>query len=157
MSTGLAATTAGAIGPTPAGRSVCTLSAGRPVLHEKQSACSALRLGRLPGTRRPWGDELDPIALGATLRFRWPGMSAAEDAMAARLKIVQPWERGRRNGNVAVPAGLTASPNLTDVDIHGFWKDHAGISYGSITISCDGKLDAGRLQSRGRRFTKIGK
>ena len=50
VATGLAAATAGAIGPTPAGRSVCTLSAGRPVLHEKQSACSALRLGRLPGT-----------------------------------------------------------------------------------------------------------
>ena len=141
--TGLAAATAGAIGPTPAGRSVCTLSAGRPVLHEKQSACSALRLGRLPGTRRPWGDELDPIAPRATLRFRWPGMSAAEDAMAARLKIVQPWERSRRNGNVAVPAGLTASPNLTDVDTHGFWKDHAEISYGPMTISCDGKLDDG--------------
>ncbi len=68
-------------------------------------------------------------------------MSAAEDAMATRLKIVQPWERSRRNGNVAVPAGLTASPNLTDVDIHGFWKDHAEISYGPMTISCDGKLD----------------
>ncbi len=53
VATGLAATTAGAIGPTPAGRSVCTLSAGRPVLHEKQSACSALHMGRLPGTRRP--------------------------------------------------------------------------------------------------------
>ena len=62
-------------------------------------------------------------------------MSAAEDAMAARLKIVQPWERSRRNGNVAVPAGLTASPNLADVDIHGFWKDHAEISYGPMTIS----------------------
>ena len=131
--------TFGAFKPTPAGRSVCTLSAGRPVLHQKQSACSALRLGRLPGARRPWGDELDPIVPGATLRFRWPGMSAAEYAMAARLKIVQPWERGHRNSNVAVPAGLTASPNLTDVDIHGFWKGHAEISYGPITISCDGK------------------
>ena len=68
-------------------------------------------------------------------------MSAAEDAMAARLKIVQPWERCRSGGYVAVPAGLTASPNLTDVDIHGFWKDHAQISYGPMTISCDGKLD----------------
>ncbi len=68
-------------------------------------------------------------------------MSAAEDAMAARLKIVQPWERSRRNSNVAVPARLTASPNLTDVDIHGFWKDHAEISYGPIPISCDGILD----------------
>ena len=47
--TGLAATTAGAIGPTPAGRSVCTLSAGRPVLHEKQSACSALSSGPAAG------------------------------------------------------------------------------------------------------------
>ena len=79
-------------------------------------------------------------------------MSAAEDAMAARLKIVQPWERSRRNGNVAVPAGLTASPNLTDVDIHGFWKDHAEISYGPMTISCDGKLDVGHIDTgqRGR-------
>ena len=97
----------------------------------------------------PWGDELDPIALGATLRFRWPGMSAAEDAMAARLKIVQPWERSCRNSNVAVPAGLTASPDLTDVDIHGFWKDHAEISYGPMTISCDGKLEAVTVQTRG--------
>ena len=68
-------------------------------------------------------------------------MSAAEDAMAARLKIVQPWERSHRNSNVAVPAGLTASPNLTDVDFHGFWKGHAEISYGPMTNPCDGILD----------------
>ena len=84
-------------------------------------------------------------------------MSAAEDAMADRLKIVQPWERSRRNGNVAVPAGLTASPNLTDVDIHGFWKDHAGISYGPMTISCDGKLNVGHIDTgpHGRVRSKV--
>ena len=77
-------------------------------------------------------------------------MSAAEDAMAARLKIVQPWERSRRNGNVAVPAGLTASPNLTDVDIHGFWKDHAEISYGPITDFLRWKIGRRGILTRGR-------
>ena len=84
-------------------------------------------------------------------------MSAAEDAMAARLKIVQPWERSRRNGNVAVPAGLTASPNLTDVDIHGFWKGHAEISYGPMTISCDGNWTTGHIDTgpRGRVWLMV--
>ena len=30
-----------------------TLSLGRPVLHQEQTSCSALHMGRLPGTRRP--------------------------------------------------------------------------------------------------------
>ena len=143
VATGLAATTAGAIGPTPAGRSVCTLSAGRPVLHEKQSACSALRLGRLPGT---------PAAMRQPVRLHRPrgnppfqvaGYVRRRRCNGRQVKIVQPWERSRRNSNVAVPAGLTASPNLTDVEVHGFRKNHAEISYGPIPISCDGILDDG--------------
>ena len=71
-------------------------------------------------------------------------MSAAEDAMAGRLKIVQPWERSRRNGNAAVQVGSAPSKSISDVEIHSFPKtmqksamDHTSLA---VTVQSWGEV-----------------